>query len=44
MRHDRAIVCTGIIVAAELRDRVAQNGSPHLTAQLETVLASRVST
>lgn len=33
-------VCTGIIVAAELRYGAAKKGSPRLTAQLEAVLGA----
>lgn len=35
-----ALVCTSIIVAAELRYGAAKKGSPRLAAQLETVLGA----
>ena len=35
-----ALVCTSIIVAAELRYRAAKKGSPRLSAQLEAVLGA----
>ena len=34
------LVCTSIIVAAELRYGVAKKGSPRLSAQVETVLSA----
>ena len=35
-----ANVCTGIVVAADLRYGAARKGSPRLTAQLEAILAA----
>jgi tRNA(fMet)-specific endonuclease VapC len=35
-----ALICTSIIVAAELRFRAEKKASPRLTAQLETVLGA----
>ena len=39
-RVGEAMVCTSIIVAAELRDGAAKRNSPRLTAQLEAVLGA----
>jgi tRNA(fMet)-specific endonuclease VapC len=37
---DEARICTGIIVAAELRYGAAKKGSPRLAAQIEVVLGA----
>jgi tRNA(fMet)-specific endonuclease VapC len=39
-RVGEALVCTSIIVAAELRYGAAKKGSPRLTAQIEAVLGA----